>query len=105
VATMAPPKYAVVHPDDLATSINGIPTGQRHADRRRRRTPASVVAARQGFGSWKPTAGRAVTHVKQPAPPQRNRREIYIVDKPGVPQSQIHGAVSVQVHAGLFPSR
>jgi len=58
-------------------------------------TPGSVVPLLdKSFGSWKPTAGGAVAHVKQPAPPQRNRREIYIVDKPGVPQSQIRiGAV------------
>jgi predicted Zn-dependent peptidase len=34
--------------------------------------------------------------VKQPAPPQRTKREIYLVDKPGAPQSQIRiGAVGV----------
>ena len=41
----------------------------------------------KSFGGWK-TAG-AVTHVKQPAPPPRTRREIYLVDKPNSPQSQI----------------
>ena len=41
----------------------------------------------KSFGAWK-TVG-AVTHVKQPAPPQRTRREIYLVDKPNSPQSQI----------------
>jgi zinc protease len=30
-----------------------------------------------------------VTHVKQPAPPARTRREVYLVDKPGAPQTQI----------------
>ena len=60
-------------------------------------TPGSVVPLlERSFGSWKPATGGAVTHVKQPAPPQRTRREIYIVDKPGVPQSQIRiGAVGV----------
>jgi predicted Zn-dependent peptidase len=60
-------------------------------------TPASVVPLlEKSFGSWKPAASTAA-HVKQPAPPQRTRREIYIVDKPDVPQSQIRiGAVGVQ---------
>ncbi len=30
-----------------------------------------------------------MAHVKQPAPPARTRREVYLVDKPGAPQSQI----------------
>ncbi len=40
------------------------------------------------FGSWKAPTG-AVTHVKQPAPPARTRREVYLVDKPGAPQTQV----------------
>jgi predicted Zn-dependent peptidase len=51
-------------------------------------TPATIMPLlEKSFGGWK-TAG-AVTHVKQPAPPQRTRREIYLVDKPNSPQSQI----------------
>jgi len=52
-------------------------------------TPAAIVPLlEKSFGTWAPVgSGRA--HVKQPAPPQRARREVYIVDKPGVPQSQV----------------
>ncbi len=42
----------------------------------------------KSFGGWKaPTS--PVVHVKQPAPPTRTRREVYLVDKPGAPQTQI----------------
>src|SRR5436190_15678621 len=60
-------------------------------------TPGSVVPLlERSFGSWKPATGGSVAHVKQPAPPQRERREIFIVDKPDVPQSQIRiGTVGV----------
>ena len=48
----------------------------------------------KNFGSWK--AAGSTAHVKQPAPPQRARREIYLVDKPGAPQSQVRiGMVGV----------
>ena len=51
-------------------------------------TPAAIIPLlEKSFGSWKAGAGTA--HVKQPATPQRTRREIYLVDKPNVPQSQI----------------
>ena len=51
-------------------------------------TPATLVPLlEKSFGGWKAGAGHA--HVTQPAPPQRTRREIYLVDKPDVPQSQI----------------
>jgi len=47
------------------------------------------------FGKWRAAAGGSI-HVKQPAPPQRARREIYLVDKPNAPQSQIRiGAIGV----------
>ena len=48
----------------------------------------------KSFGGWKAAGGGA--HVKQPVPPQRARREVYLVDKPGAPQSQIRiGLVGV----------
>jgi predicted Zn-dependent peptidase len=51
-------------------------------------TAAAIVPLlEKSFGGWKAPAGSA--HVKQPAPPQRTRREIYLVDKPNSPQSQI----------------
>jgi predicted Zn-dependent peptidase len=57
-------------------------------------TPGTVMPLlERNFGPWKPAAG-AVPHITQPAPPRRPRREIYLVDKPGAPQSQIRiGAV------------
>jgi predicted Zn-dependent peptidase len=59
-------------------------------------TPAVVMPLlERGFGGWK-VAGERPAHVKQPAPPQRARREIYLVDKPNAPQSQIRiGMVGV----------
>ena len=51
-------------------------------------TAATLVPLlEKSFGSWKTTA--VATHVKQPAPPQRTRREIYLVDKPNAPQTQV----------------
>lgn len=51
-------------------------------------TAATIIPLlEKSFGGWK--ASGTVTHVKQPAPPQRTRREIYLVDKPNAPQSQI----------------
>lgn len=52
-------------------------------------TAAAVLPLlEKSFGGWAAPAG-PVTHVKQPAPPARTRREVYLVDKPGAPQSQI----------------
>jgi predicted Zn-dependent peptidase len=46
------------------------------------------------FGSWNP--GGSTTHVKLPAAPARTAREVYIVDKPAAPQSQIRiGTIGV----------
>jgi predicted Zn-dependent peptidase len=48
------------------------------------------------FGSWKPPAGQPAPQTLPAAPPAA-ARQIYIVDKPGAPQSQIRiGAVAVQ---------
>src|SRR5262249_44987987 len=47
------------------------------------------------FGGWKAPSG-APAHVKLPPAPSRTRREVYLVDKPGAPQSQIRiGGVGV----------
>ncbi len=55
---------------------------------------AIVPLLEKSFGGWKVPAGPART--KQPAPPQRTKREIYLVDKPNAPQSQIRiGTVGV----------
>jgi len=52
-------------------------------------TAAAVLPLlEKSFGSWKAGSG-PVTHVRQPAPPARARREVYLVDKPGAPQTQI----------------
>jgi len=48
---------------------------------------AIVPLLERSFGAWKAPAGPA--RAKQPAPPQRTRREIYLVDKPNAPQTQI----------------
>lgn len=60
-------------------------------------TPASVLPLLEShFGSWKAAAGAGAAHVRQPNPPQRTRREVYLIDKPGAPQSQIRiGMVGV----------
>jgi len=60
-------------------------------------TPGSIVPLlEKSFGSWRPPTGAPSAHVKLPAPPQRTRREIYLVDKPNAPQSQIRiGTVGV----------
>ncbi len=53
-----------------------------------------VPMLEKSFGGW--TVAGTSTHVKQPAPPARTRREVYLVDKPGAPQSQIRiGSVGV----------
>ncbi len=59
-------------------------------------TAASIVPLlEKSFGGWKAGTG-PITHVKQPVPPARTRREVYLVDKPGAPQSQIRiGVVGV----------
>jgi predicted Zn-dependent peptidase len=41
-----------------------------------------------GFGSWK-AQGTAPAHVKLPPTIERTRREVYLIDKPDAPQSQI----------------
>jgi zinc protease len=47
------------------------------------------------FGTWKP-AGPEAARRPLPPPPVRTRREIYLVDKPGAPQSQIRiGSIGV----------
>jgi zinc protease len=47
------------------------------------------------FGGWK-AAGPRATRPQFPVPPARTRREIYLVDKPGAPQSQIRiGSIGV----------
>lgn len=56
---------------------------------------AMLPLLEKSFGGWKAPAG-PVTHVKQPVPPARTRREVYLVDKPGAPQTQIRiGLVGV----------
>ena len=65
-------------------------------------TAAAVVPLlEQAFGSWKAPAASGA-HVKLPMPPARSRREVYLVDKPNAPQSQIRiGAVGVARGAAL----
>lgn len=60
-------------------------------------TPATLMPLLESnFGAWKASATTAPPHVKLPAPPQRTRREVYIVDTPNAPQSQIRiGTVGV----------
>ncbi|HUR32725.1 MAG TPA: pitrilysin family protein [Vicinamibacterales bacterium] len=59
--------------------------------------PATVVPLlEKSFGGWTRPAGAALAHVKQPLPPARARREVYLVDKAGAPQSQVRiGLVGV----------
>jgi zinc protease len=48
------------------------------------------------FGSWTAPAGSAVKHATLPDTSARAQREIYLVDKPGAPQSQIRiGSIGV----------
>jgi predicted Zn-dependent peptidase len=48
------------------------------------------------FGGWKPLQGATAARATTPAAPERARREIYLVDKPNAPQSQIRiGSVGV----------
>jgi predicted Zn-dependent peptidase len=60
-------------------------------------TPATLLPLlEKQFGGWKAPAGSTAAHVHQPAPPTRTEREIFLVDKPNAPQSQIRiGAVGV----------
>jgi zinc protease len=52
-------------------------------------TPDTLVAQLEtSFGSWK-TPGGSVTHVKLPEVKQPAARAVFLVDKPGAPQSQI----------------
>jgi predicted Zn-dependent peptidase len=59
-------------------------------------TPATVMPLLESaFGAWK-ADGAASPHRSLPAAPERASREVYIVDKPGAPQSQVRiGAVGV----------
>jgi predicted Zn-dependent peptidase len=47
-----------------------------------------VPLLESSFGAWK-TGGTAVTRPRSPQTAGRSRREIYLIDKPGAPQSQI----------------
>jgi predicted Zn-dependent peptidase len=60
-------------------------------------TPAGVIPLLESsFGSWKPATASASARVRQPAPPARTRREVFIVDKPNTAQSQLRvGIVGV----------
>lgn len=50
-------------------------------------TPAAVVAQLEtAFGGWK---GGTIAPAQVPAAPQLTARKVYLVDKPGAPQSQI----------------
>jgi predicted Zn-dependent peptidase len=59
-------------------------------------TPDRVVPMIEtNFGGWK-ASGPRPTHPTFPAIPARTRREIYLVDKPNAPQSQIRiGSIAV----------
>lgn len=59
-------------------------------------TPSAVQPLLQSsFGEWK-AQGSAPAHASFPQVADRTRREIYLVDKPGAPQSQIRiGSVGV----------
>ncbi len=58
--------------------------------------PETVVPLLESsFGSWK-AAGARPARPRFPEPPARNEREVYLIDKPGAPQSQIRiGSVGV----------
>jgi predicted Zn-dependent peptidase len=59
-------------------------------------TAASVLPLLESqFGGWK-SQGAAPARAELPAPSQPARREVYIVDKPGAPQTQVRiGAAGV----------
>ncbi len=68
-------------------------------------TAASVLPLMESqFGAWKPQ-GAAVARVALPAPSQPARREVYIVDKPNAPQTQIRigGVGAPRVTPDYFP--
>src|SRR3954468_7636568 len=55
-----------------------------------------VPLLESSFGAWKAPQGSPAPHVKLPATTERLRREVYLIDKPGAPQSQIRiGSVGV----------
>lgn len=60
-------------------------------------TPGAILPLLEtNFGHWAPPGASAPAHISLPAPPARTRREVYLVDKPNAPQSQIRiGAVGV----------
>jgi zinc protease len=67
--------------------------------------PASVLPLLESqFGGWKPQ-GAAVARVALPVPSQPARREVFIVDKPNAPQTQIRiGGIGVpRVTPDFFP--
>ena len=59
-------------------------------------TPDTVLPmVEKNFGGWK-SSGAKPTHPQFPTVPARARREIYLVDKPNAPQSQIRiGSIAV----------
>jgi predicted Zn-dependent peptidase len=68
-------------------------------------TAASVLPLMESqFGAWKPQ-GAAVARVALPAPSQPARREVYMVDKPNAPQTQIRigGVGAPRVTPDYFP--
>ncbi len=71
---------------------------QRHAHRRRRRRrPTSVLPLLEtSFGAWKAAAAPRRRASRCPHGAAPDAREVYLVDKPGAPQSQIRiGGVGV----------
>jgi predicted Zn-dependent peptidase len=62
-----------------------------------------VPLLESSFGRW--TASGAAAPITLAAPPERSRREVYIVDKPGAPQTQVRiGMVGVpRSTADYFP--
>src|SRR5439155_8211813 len=63
----------------------------------------AVALLESSFGKW--TAPGAATAATLPAAPERAKREIYIVDKPGAPQTQVRiGGIGVsRSTADYFP--
>ena len=63
----------------------------------------AVACLESSFGKW--TAPGAATAATLPAAPERAKREIYIVDKPGAPQTQVRiGGIGVsRSTADYFP--
>ncbi|MGE3520297.1 MAG: M16 family metallopeptidase [Vicinamibacterales bacterium] len=59
--------------------------------------PATLLPElEKSFGGWAAPANPGSSDVRLPTPPQRTRREVYLVDKPNAPQSQIRiGTVGV----------